>query len=419
MSDPKKVSAAPEALTIAGVARPRLGDRSFFPQLNSQAYLAHAAISPASAATVEMVKASVASVAERGVGSFPMWSGQRERLRRSAAMLLGVLPDDVALTAGCTRGITDLALSLPWASGDVLLGYRGEFPANVIPWQLAARRNRARVELLDLPDPTLSDCRDRILTELEQRFRMRDSPRWVAVSAVQFQTGLAMPLAEMTALCRAHRARLFVDGIQAAGVVPLDLTAIGVDAFFVGAHKWLLGIEGVGLGYYRPDLMEELLPVTAGWLSFPDAEAFLFRGSGNLRYDRELHPAPRVFEGSTASVVGFAALEAGVDTVRSLGVFNILKHVQSYHDQVEPGLVELGLRSLRATDPTLRSGILSFSVPEGVDVTVLSQNLRGRGVHVSIPDGLVRLAPHFANPLNEAGEVVAAFRQVLAESRVR
>ena len=57
-----------------------------------------------------------------------------------------------------------------------------------------------------------------------------------AVSAVQFQTGYAMPIRDLGALCRRHGCELFVDGIQAVGVMPFDCTDLGVDYLAVGCH---------------------------------------------------------------------------------------------------------------------------------------------------------------------------------------
>lgn len=389
------------------------GDRSLFPDLKVRSFLAHAAISPASRATCAAVNAFLSDVAKMGVAAFPIWAAQRERLRASLGQLMGADSQDIALTSGCTKGITDLALALPLKAGDVVLTYHGEFPANVIPWKLAAEQRGAHVEFLQLPDPTSDNCREKIVTDLEKRLAAPRSPRWFALSGVQFQTGLSMPLPELVEVCKRHNTRIFVDGIQGAGALPWSIRELGVDAFFCGAHKWLLGLEGVGFGYFSPDLMTELKPLTAGWLSHPDAEHFLFRGEGHLRYDRELRRTPQVFEGSTASAIGYAALEAGVDILRYLGTRAIYEHIQSFHDQIEPLLVELGFSSLRATDRELRSGILSFRAPARVSVPELSAALRARGVMISIPDGLVRLAPHFSNSLDEVGIVLDAFRAAL------
>lgn len=418
MSDPNPAFPHPLSPELPAL---RLGSRDFFEPLAFRAYLAHAAISPANQALLLATRKCAELVARQGVASFPLLAAQRERLRGSVAELLSVPKRNIALTPGCTRGIADVALGLPWEPGDRLLTFEGEFPANVSPWQFAARGHGGTVELRALPDPTKADCRQTILDDLNHALGGARSAgrsiRWVAVSAVQFQTGMRMPLGEMAEVCKRQQARLFVDGIQACGVIPLDLGQLGVDAFFTGAHKWLLGLEGAGFSYLGDDLLESLRPLTAGWLSHEDGEHFLFRGPGHLRYDRPLVTDARVFEGSTGNAIGFCALEAGVEVNRRLGPGAIFQHVQEYHDQMEPQWVARGFRSLRSVDPKLRSCILSFVPPLGIAAVSLAAALKERGVIVSIPDGVVRLAPHFANSTDEIPFVLGALDEALSEIR--
>jgi selenocysteine lyase/cysteine desulfurase len=406
-ASPPAANQPPRPAELAGPAA-ELGSRALFPDLEARAYLAHAAISPASSRVVAAVRACVDDLAKKGVLTFPRYEAQRERLRAALAALLGVEPASIALTPGATRAVTDLALALPLHAGDELVTFEGEFPANVTPWQLAAGAAGARLTFLSAPR---AGAKDELLSAVEAR--LRAGARYVAVSAVQFQTGLCMPLGDLAALCRSADAVLLVDAIQAVGAVPLAAGWPGATAVVGGAHKWLLGVEGAGYAYVSPELAARLRPLTAGWLSHEDGEAFLFRGAGFLRYDRPLRPAPRVFEGSTASLLGLVALEAGVELVLELGVERIFAHLQGYHDLVEPSLVALGFRSLRASTASERSGILSFAAPPGVDVPALAAALRARGVVVSTPDGLIRLAPHFANALGEAPLVASAFEEAL------
>src|SRR5262245_1296445 len=81
---------------------------------------------------------------------------------------------------------------------------------------------------------------------------LRGAVRLVAVSAVQFQSGLRMPLQAMSRMCHVHGAELFVDGVQACGVVPVDVRAEGIDYLACGSHKWLMGLEGAGFLYVAP-----------------------------------------------------------------------------------------------------------------------------------------------------------------------
>lgn len=400
-----------------GVPLPELGSRQLFPDLAWDAYLGHAAISPVNRATQAALTACVQDIAEQGAGAFLRWDLQRKRLREALAQLIGAEEEQIALTPGTTRGVTDIALGLPLQPGDVICTFEGEFPANVTPWQLAAERAGAEIRLLPAPDLSLSDPSGRLLENLEAAFT--DKVRCVAVSAVQFQTGFRMPLAEMSALCHRFGAWIFVDAIQALGVSPLSVEELGIDALVGGAHKWLLGMEGAGFLYVRPELRAHLQPLTAGWLSHEEGDLFLFRGAGKLRYDRPLKSTAQVFDGSSNNVAGFAALEAGLAVCTHLGPEAIYEHVQAYLDEMEPLWVERGFHSLRAERERERSTILSLAVPQGVQLSLLVQALRERKVMVSSPDGFVRLAPHFANSRQEMDVVVAALDEALPLSRIR
>lgn len=410
----------PHPLELPGLPAPELGSRALFPELEWQAYLAHAAISPANSAVSGMVDAVSQTMARHGAGAFPVWMQQRERLRSSIADLLCVEKEDVTLSAGCTHGITDVALALPWEKDETLLTFDGEFPANVSPWQQAAELRGGRVCLLPRPDGSESDSRQRILEVVEEAVKNPgpgERVRFVAVSAVQFQTGLAMPLRELGELCAREGLYFLVDAIQGCGVIPYDLRALSVDAFFVGAHKWLLGLEGSGFFITSQRLRRTLTPLTAGWLSYRDGDHFLFRGQGRLKYDLPLYESGRMFEGSTSNAMGCAAMEAGLSLCAALGPARIFSHVQSYHDELESRLLERGFRSLRARDPSLRSCLLSVALPKGFDIAAFAAGLREHHVLASTPDGLLRFAPHFSNHNDEISQVVAAVDAVTAKLR--
>lgn len=395
---------------VLGGIVPRLGDRTLFSDLEFSAYFAHAAISPVARPVRLMTERFVADVARRGAASFLDWEQERSRLRARFATLLGVLPHQIALTAGTTHGISALALGLPLRKGDEIVGFEGEFPANVIPYQKAAELAQGKLSLLEKPDPRAQDARDRILAGVEAR--LRAGARYVAVSAVQFQTGYRMPLAELGALCKRYDAFLLVDAIQAVGVVPLNVKELDFDALFVGSHKWLLGLEGAGMLFCSDRLRQQISPPTMGWLSLTGGEAFLFEGPHRLRYEGDLHPNARVFEGSTANAIGLAALSAGLSICEALGPATIYDHVQGLHDALETALEPLGLRSLRAVEPDARSCILSFELPSHLALTEVARGLRERGVMVSTPDGLLRFAPHFSNSLDEVPLVAASMSEL-------
>lgn len=388
-----------------------LGDRRWFPDLQPAVYLNHAAISPPSLLVRAAIRQVVDAYAARGVGAVMDAVARRDRLRGRLATLLGCGPGDIGLVPNTTHGVITIATCLPWRAGDRVLCFDGEFPTNVIPWQRAAAQHDLRLSMgsLDGFGDGSGDGLSRVEDELKRGLRL------VAVSAVQFTTGLRMPLRQLADLCHAHDAELFVDGIQAAGCVPLDLLDDGVDYFSAGSHKWMMGLEGCGVLAVHPDRVPALVPRIAGWLSVEDALGFLFSGRPTLAYDHAVRQRADFVEVGAPNTVGLTALEAGIAPILDLSVYAVSAHVQRLHDAIEDRIQALGLWSLRAREPDARSGILSFRVPLAVDLPRLVDDLGRRGVSAALPNGVLRLSPHWANDIGQADAIVDALRESLAQ----
>ena len=130
----------------------------------------------------------------------------------------------------------------------------------------------------------------------------------MAVSAVQFSTGLRMPVESMTDIAHRHGAAVFVDAIQAVGATPFD--ASRVDYVATGGQKWLMGPPGTGLLYARD--WSTLNPTMAGWLSHEDGLCFLWGDPNLMDYDRALQVGPAMVEGGTLNFCGLAGLTASM-----------------------------------------------------------------------------------------------------------
>jgi cysteine desulfurase / selenocysteine lyase len=401
----------PPARTIASMSTPdpRLGDRSLFPTLEARAYLAHAAVSPPSSAVLAAVSRCLAEYARRGLHAAIEQLTHKAELRALAAQLLGCTPAQVAFVQSTSAGVSAIARSIPFAAGQRIITFAGEFPANVTPWQLLAHERQ--LGLVSLPLASYERSNDEGLAAL--RAELERGARLVAVSAVQFQTGLRMPLRAMAELCHAHGAELFVDAIQGLGAVPLDVQAEGVDYLVAGGHKFLMGLEGAGLLYIADRALAQLSLGLAGWTGHEDAFRFLSEGPGLLRYDRPIVRSASFVEQGALSVVGLAALSASLQTLLSLGVGAIFAHVTAYLDRLEPELVALGCASVRSRDPAQRSATLSVKLPSGAVLSDVAGSMLASGVCVSTPDGHLRFAPHFANALDEVPLVARALRVAL------
>jgi len=390
-----------------------LGDRSLFPALRARAYLNHAAVSPPSTPVLEACQACLLDYASRGLAAAIDARGAREALRGRVAELLGARPGEIGFVQNTTLGVINIARSIPFKPGERIVLFSGEFPANVTPWQQVAAE--LGLELAFVPIETFERSTQDGLAALD--LALARGARLVAVSAVQFQTGLRMPLAEIAE--RAHRqgAELFVDAIQALGAVPLDVQSAHIDYLSAGGHKFLMGLEGAGILYIREAALQKLRLGLAGWTAHVDGFRFLIEGAGHLRTDRPILRHPSFLEQGALSAPGYAALSAALDLILGLGVDTIHAHVTAYLDALEPRLVALGLESVRAPEAARRSATLSMRLLARHSLPAVAKSLNLAGISVSTPDGYLRFAPHWPNALDEVEEVAAAVADALTHSQ--
>jgi len=388
-----------------------LGDRSHFPRLRARAYLAHAAISPTPDFVERAIVEQVAATAAQGLGAIGALLDNAALARARFAALIGADPADVAAIANTSSAAAAVASAMDWRAKDRILTFEDEFPANVTPWQAAAGRCGLAVVRVPIAPFTRSaeEGLEAVRKELD-----RGGARLIAVSGVQFQTGLAMPVARLARLAREHGAELFVDAIQAVGARPVDVRAEGVHYLAAGSHKWLMGQLGAAFLWIDPRSAERLEPQLVGWTSHESPDAFLGGPASALRHDRPLVRGARVFEAGVLNHLGLAAAAAGMAPLIALGPGAIHAHVQTYHDLLEPGLVELGFVSRRAARAEGRSAILSLDPPAEHGAADIARALLEAGVVASAPCGLLRLAPHWPNPLDEVPAVLRAVRAALA-----
>jgi cysteine desulfurase/selenocysteine lyase len=389
-----------------------IGSRELFPDLEARVYVNHASCAPLSTPVLEAIHDAGRRFARNGLAALLDARDRREALRANVARLIGARAEDVAFVASTTQAIVDIALCFPWTVGDRIVLFEGEFPTNVTPWQRAAELFGLEVVMLPaasyLEDETAA--LQRLSSELERGVRL------VAVSEVEFQTGYRMPVAEIARLAHAAGGEVFVDAIQACGIVPIDVASEDADYLVSGAHKWLMAGDGIAFIYAKAERAAALRPHVAGWLSHEDAATFLFHGSGHLRYDRPIRSSIDFLESGSSSTWSIAALEASLGILLRLTPEAILAHVERYHDALEPKLEELGFRSLRSRKRSSRSGTLSFEPPSGVFLPDLSRALTERSIACAIPDGLLRISPHWPNAIEEVEVLVEAVRQSLREA---
>jgi len=96
-----------------------------------------------------------------------------------------------------------------------------------------------------------------------ERFRaaLREDTQLASIMHVNNETGAIQDIAAIGAACKQHNVVFHVDGAQAAGKIPFDLTELPVDLYSLTAHKFY-GPKGVGALYVAEGT--QLMPLMFG-----------------------------------------------------------------------------------------------------------------------------------------------------------
>ncbi len=344
--------------------------RDHFPVTKELIYLNHAAVSPLCRRASDAMKWLADDGCRWGSLHYDQWLASYEGLRVAAAKLIGAHRDEIAHVKNTSEGIATIAMGMDWKSGDRVVLFREEFPANQYPWQRLAG-NGVTIEWLDATDPI-----DKIAAAAK-------GARLLAISYVQYLTGFKADLESIGAACRANGVFFFVDAIQGLGAFPLDVEKCHIDALAADGHKWLLGPEGMGILYVRKDRQDEIEPSEFGWTN---VAAYADYSSRNMT----LRSDAGRYEPGTLNTVGCFGLEASINFLLEVGVERIGPHVRSLAVQIEEGVRAKGYEVLGAPG----AGIVSFrNSKEDARITV--KRMRERNIIAAPRQGWVRVSPHF------------------------
>ena len=147
----------------------------------------------------------------------------------------------------------------------------------------------------------------KLLTEELEQY-LRPDTKAIVMTHASNVCGTIMPVAEVGRFCRARGLKFFLDSAQTAGVIPIDMEDMCIDALCFTGHKGLLGPQGTGGIVFKKGLETEIEPLLSG-------------GTGSISHT-ELVPEflPDRFEPGTMNLPGIAGLRAALLWLRERGI---------------------------------------------------------------------------------------------------
>ena len=364
-----------------------------FPFSRDYTFLNHAAVSPWPTRTAAAIKSFADENVLTGPIHYPRWMTVEQHLREQLSQLINApSAGDIALLKNTSEGLSIIAYGLDWHSGDNIVISDQEFPSNRIVW---ASLGDQGVELREAdiladagPEAALEAACDR-------------NTRLMAISSVQYASGLALDLARLGRFCRTHDILFCVDGIQSIGALQMDVQAIEADFVIADGHKWMMAPEGLALFYCRAGLRKRLRLRQFGWHMIENPTDF---------DQRDWRPAEsaRRFECGSPNMLGIHGMSASIGLILELGLPLIEHHVRANRDYLAGQLRALEEIEISA-EGCDHGGIVAFR-PVAIAVDVVYQRLQQRNIICAIRGGAIRFSAQFYTrkiQLDQALEAVA------------
>ncbi|MBD3609604.1 MAG: aminotransferase class V-fold PLP-dependent enzyme, partial [Gammaproteobacteria bacterium] len=228
-----------------------------FPLEDDILYLNHAAVSPWPKRAHDAVVQFSHDNMTVGSRHYLQWMQTEQTLKQQLARLINApSADDIALLKNTSEALSVVAYGIDWRHGDNIVSSDEEFPSNRIIWQ-SLEAQGVSLRQANLADE--SSPEDALFAQVDKNTRM------IAISSVQYASGLKMDLKRIGEYCQQRNILFCVDAIQSIGAVEFDVQACHIDFAMADGHKWMLGPEGLALFYVRPALRDTLQLKQFGW----------------------------------------------------------------------------------------------------------------------------------------------------------
>ena len=315
-----------------------------------------------------------------------------EAARQVAADFIGAAkPEEIIFVRNATEALNLVACGYALkhiVNGDEIVLSVTEHHSNILPWQMVAKQNGAKLIWLE-PD------QEGVITADEYESKITGNTKLVAIGHVSNVLGVTHPVKEIAAYAHAKGAVVVVDGAQAAPHMAVDVQALGADFYCFSGHK-LMGPMGIGALYGKRALLEAMEP--------------FLRGGEMIEYvtreDATWAELPAKFEAGTVNASGAVGMAEAIRYLENIGFENVRAQEDKLCKQLMDGMRALPyVKIYGSSDPEKHNGIVTFTM-EGVHPHDISSVLNEDKV-------CIRAGHHCAQPLMQFLKVGSTARASL------
>ncbi|MFK5924767.1 MAG: aminotransferase class V-fold PLP-dependent enzyme [Verrucomicrobiota bacterium] len=371
-----------------------------FPVTRERIFLAHAAITVLPKVVEQAMSDFNHAYATGDIDFTAVHLGEMDAARESAAQLLGTSANEIALLGPTSLGLNLVANGLDWQTGDEVICYLDDYPANVYPWQHLQEQGVKVVYL----EPGQSG---EITPDLVER-AITPRTRLVSLASCHFLSGYRIDVDAIGRLLHQHDILFCLDAIQTCGAFPIPIEH--VDFLCADSHKWMLGPAAAGIFYVKEKHFDTLKPTLHGaWnVKCPD-----FVAKTQIEYEA----GGRRYEPGVLNFSGIFGMKAAMDLINTLGVENIAKRILSLKEHLVSGLEQRNCLILPPSEGQSATGITTFIKQDAAWMRRCFRHLAEKNVAVSLRSdrqgqSYIRFSHHFYNTTADFDRVFAYLDEI-------
>ncbi|GIR90838.1 MAG: hypothetical protein CM15mP90_2620 [Actinomycetota bacterium] len=269
--------------------------------------------------------------------------------------------------------------------GDEIILSEIEHHANIIPWQMAAKKYNLNINYIKISESYNLDL-DHLKSLLNKKTKI------VSIVGESNISGMLPDIKEINSLVKSKSDAIYIlDGAQLVPHRFVDVQDLGIDFLCVSGHK-MLGPTGIGVVWGRKELWDSMDPVYGGGDMIEE-----------VYYDKATWaPVPHKFEAGTPPYVEAIGLGAAVDYLSNLDMNEVQKHSDDLREYAKNKLENIDGLNIIHTNSKLAGCTFAMSV-DGVHATDVSLMLDTFGV-------AVRAGHHCVQPFHRKLNLDATFR---------
>lgn len=302
-------------------------------------------------------------------------------IRNLAADYIKCDREELSLTQSFSVGFNYLFPSLSQWKRVLLL--ENDYPSLWMPFGYS----NSQIEYVPIIDG-LTFSADRIIAKA-----IDFKPEIIALSHVQYATGYLIDIQTIGNFCKENDIIFIVDGTQALGCVPLNLSELNVDVYASSTYKWMCAGHGCGLMYINKSFQDKITFMTGGSASW-------FKHGKNWKTSQTIQN----LEAGHKDHEAFYRLKFALEDMLQKDMEQVLEHNRQLVKLIKKSCIDNNVKLKTDFNHSETAGIVVLENQNG-----LFQRLLDNEIYTTSRFEMIRISGHFYNDSNDIEKLNEAF----------